>query len=480
LKLVAMAVAESEISELHVLGKVLDAERQRRIEAENALEIAEAEAVRCHQRFESLKSRHNLHQSSEEDSCQPRYESSGQEHQVGACVLDHLTAARREAADTRMVALRAARGEALAAALARRHECAARRAENLASLLTAFRFWEAAIHETRHQKALREALQELERRQEAAIARIREENRRALHQAWNRAADAFRQVAALERRCAQTEASSTPLHVVARKPSELLPQASSCRGRPRTAMEVERRLQLAEDGLIYQQPCHVATSCPSSAAAPMKHSREGLRRLDNQDLQFMLCQAPAAAGHTVQDNPLDEVEKLSPRQSQLLRILQCQQSRTALAVFLGTWHQYAREARRESTWATTWTEHQRKYEGLQLGARQLLSNTLSQQMRHVRIEAFLAWRRQHLEARVRSSILHLPQAQVSTLRLEKSALHKKVVLPRLPKGVDSSICVGLPWSGSSGGFRGGAARSMSNPSLRPPGRFRDRLLDPAW
>merc|ERR1712129_112163 len=119
------------------------------------------------------------------------------------------------------------------------------------------------------------------------------------------------------------------------------------------------------------------------------------------------------------------------------------------------------------------------YEGLGPGARQLLSNAVSQQVRQVRIKAFLAWLRQHLEARVRSSsILHLPQA--STLKLEKSALHTKVVLPRLPKGVDSLLCTGSPWSRSSGGFRGGAARSMSNPNLLPPGRFHDMLVDPAW
>merc|ERR1712129_302657 len=122
---------------------------------------------------------------------------------------------------------------------------------------------EAAVHETRHEEAMREALRKLERRQEAAVARIREENRKALHQAWDRVADASRQLAALERRCAKAEASSThPLNAIAckpRVPSEVLPQASSRKGRPMTAIEVERLLQLADDGLTDQHKCHVAT-----------------------------------------------------------------------------------------------------------------------------------------------------------------------------------------------------------------------------
>lgn len=144
---------------------------------------------------------------------------------------NELAELRKEVFDARMSAAAAARREARVENIARRHELAAKRGEELSALLACMKAWMGEVVLSRSTAALRKEAQE---RLAESLARLRLESRGALHQAWSDAAEASRKAAALERRLEMTSRGST---------GDIAPYDAS---RPSTALAIEERLRRSD------------------------------------------------------------------------------------------------------------------------------------------------------------------------------------------------------------------------------------------
>ncbi|CAJ1390770.1 unnamed protein product [Effrenium voratum] len=158
------------------------------------------------------------------------------------------TELRAEASQARMAAAAAARREARVENIARRHENAARRGEELAALLACTKAWMGEVLLARSTAALRK---EAEARVAESLARQRLESRGALHQAWSEAAEKARQAAQLERQLQ---------HLKEEIQGEVVrPEFDG--SRPTTALGIEERLRRADEAKARL----TATSWPRSS-----------------------------------------------------------------------------------------------------------------------------------------------------------------------------------------------------------------------
>mmetsp|Transcript_19555 Transcript_19555/g.34515 ORF Transcript_19555/g.34515 Transcript_19555/m.34515 type:complete len:800 (+) Transcript_19555:42-2441(+) len=152
-----------------------------------------------------------------------------------------IAAMRKEVSDARMSASASARREARVDNIARRHELAAKKGEDLAAMLACLKAWIGETILCRSTVALQKEAQE---RVEESVARARLESRGALRKAWSDAAEASRRASALERRLedVQQELEGGIPNAV-----EITRFDGFDNSRPTTALAVEQRLQQAED-----------------------------------------------------------------------------------------------------------------------------------------------------------------------------------------------------------------------------------------
>lgn len=141
-----------------------------------------------------------------------------------------LAELKKEVSDARTSSAASVRREARVENIARRHELAAKRGEELAALLACMKAWMGEVVLSRSTAALRKEAQE---RLAESLARQRLESRGALHQAWSDAAQASRRAAALERR----------LHADRGGAGDIVPYDAS---RPSTALAIEERLRRSD------------------------------------------------------------------------------------------------------------------------------------------------------------------------------------------------------------------------------------------
>lgn len=199
---------------------------------------------------------------------QQQLQEARAQHVEQLSVLEkELAELKKEVSDARMSAAASVRREARVENIARRHELAAKRGEELAALLACMKAWMGEVVLSRSTAALRKEAQE---RLAESLARQRLESRGALHQAWSDAAQASRRAAALERRLHETRSGSG---------GDIVPYDAS---RPSTALAIEERLRrsdAAREAPESEPPPRAEVLLVDPARDEIRAAREGRKGL---------------------------------------------------------------------------------------------------------------------------------------------------------------------------------------------------------
>lgn len=152
---------------------------------------------------------------------------------------DQLKVADAEAADARAAAAAANQRNVRILKLVAQMESAAQREADLAFCYVALKAWIVSTTSASHDVALHKVHEEADCLRRAAVECVRNESKVALREAWDRATEASRRVAALERR----EQRPFTAAMTAMAPQRC---ASSSGSRPTTALAVQEKLRLAD------------------------------------------------------------------------------------------------------------------------------------------------------------------------------------------------------------------------------------------
>lgn len=181
-----------------------------------------------------------------------------------------------EVSDARQSAAASARREARAENIARRHELAANRGEELAAMLACFKAWLGEAVLSRSNTRLR---QEAERSQTEAVARARLESRGALHKAWSEASEASRRAAALQRRLEEASDEQSFGNSL-----EVTRLDGYDRSRPTTALAIEQRLLQSEERVRTRLATAAGASGSSRGVSRGGLGTAALRQVDKPKL----------------------------------------------------------------------------------------------------------------------------------------------------------------------------------------------------
>lgn len=171
---------------------------------------------------------------------------------------EQLLAAQKQAAGAKSSASAALRSEKCAQALLERQAYMTDKESSMARLVVVVNAWRAAASTASHEKACSKSLAEASLRAERAVACVRNESSIALRTAWDSSIESVRQAAALERRNAAELDVPSQSSIL----RDLLCEGPRGDGRPSTARDVERQLELAEQ----QARCLASPPTPSTAA----------------------------------------------------------------------------------------------------------------------------------------------------------------------------------------------------------------------